>query len=72
MNEDTDLKDIFDAIEEINLIGEARKKKKEILILDKNAEIITKPRFSKEKNIPFETEELIKQAETQLKLIKQK
>tara|TARA_B100001109_G_C18764357_1_gene427555 strand:- start:88 stop:306 length:219 start_codon:yes stop_codon:yes gene_type:complete len=70
MNDNTDLKDIFDAIEEINLISEKRKKNKEVLILDKSIEINTKTRFSEEKNIPIETEELIKQAEKQLNLIK--
>ena len=70
MNDNTDLKGIFDAIEEINLISEKRKKNKEVLILDKSIEINTKTRFSKEKNIPIETEELIKQAEKQLNLIK--
>ena len=72
MKDNTNLKGIFEAMEEINLISETRKKNKEILVLDKNAEIITKPSVSKEKNIPFETEELIKQAEKQLNLIKEK
>ena len=70
MNDNTDLKGIFDAIEEINLISEKRKKNKEVLILDKSIEINTKTIFSEEKNIPIETEELIKQAEKQLNLIK--
>jgi|TARA_B100001063_G_C16557236_1_gene449115 hypothetical protein len=72
MNDNTNIDEIFEAIEEINLLSETRKKNKEILILDKNAEIITKPRVSKEKKIPLETEELIKQAENQLNLIKEK
>ncbi len=72
MNNDKDLKDIFNAMEEINLLGETRKKNKEILILDKNAEITDKVKFSKERSIPIETEELIKQAEKQLNIIKEK
>ena len=72
MNDNSDLEDIFDAIEEINLLSEKRKKNKEILILDKNIEITTKHRFLEEKNIPIETEALIKQAEKQLKLLKEK
>ncbi len=66
------LKDIFKAMEEINLLGAKRKKKKDILILDKNNEIITKQGDLKEKKIPIETEELIKQAEKQLNIIKEK
>tara|TARA_B100000963_G_C22477744_1_gene603197 strand:- start:81 stop:299 length:219 start_codon:yes stop_codon:yes gene_type:complete len=72
MNDNDDLKEIFEAMEEINLLSEKRKINKEILILDKNSEITTKTRFSKEKNIPFDTEELIKQAEKQLNLMKEK
>ena len=72
MNDNSDLEDIFDAIEEINLLSEKRKKNKEILILDKNVEITTKERFLEEKNIPIESEALIKQAEKQLKLLKEK
>ena len=72
MNDNSDLEDIFDAIEEINLLSEKRKKNKEILILDKNVEITTKHRFLEEKNITIETEALIKQAEKQLKLLKEK
>ena len=72
MSNSNDLKDIFDAMEEIDFLGEKRKKSKEILVLDKNIEITKKPRDFKEKNIPIETEELIKQAEKQLNLIGEK
>ncbi len=72
MSDNIDLKEIFKAMEEINLLSETRKKKKEILILNKNVEVITKPRVSIEKDIPLETEELINQAEKQLNLIEEK
>ena len=72
MNNNNDLKDIFDAMDEINKINENRKKNKEILLLDKNLYTTAKSRFSKEKNIPIETEKLIKQAEKQLNSIKEK
>ena len=63
MNDSKDLKDIFEAMEEINNLSEKRRENKETLILDKSLEITTKSSLSKEKNIPIETEELIKQAE---------
>ena len=36
----TDLKDIFKAMEEIDLLSENRKKDKEVLILDKDQEVV--------------------------------
>ncbi len=72
MNDSKDLKDIFEAMEEINNLSEKRRENKETLILDKSLEITTKSSLSKEKNIPIETEELIKQAEKQLNIIKEK
>ena len=72
MNDSKDLKDIFEAMEEINNLSEKRRVNKETLILDKSLEITTKSGLSKEKNIPLETEELIKQAEKQLNIIKEK
>ena len=72
MNDSKDLKDIFKAMEEINNLSEKRRVNKETLILDKSLEITTKFGLSKEKNIPLETEELIKQAEKQLNIIKEK
>ncbi len=72
MNKSTNLEDIFDAMEEIYLLSEKRKKDKEILILDKDLELSKNSSVYKEKHIPIETEELIKQAEKQLNLIKEK
>jgi len=72
MNDNIDLKDIFDAMDEINRLGENRKKNKEILTLNKNLYTAKKSRFSRDKNIPTETENLIKQAEKQLNSIKEK
>ena len=56
MSKNTDLKDIFEAMEEINLLSERRKKNKEILILDKNQEIISKEKVIEEEKIPLTTE----------------
>ena len=36
----TDLNDIFKAMEEIDLLSENRKKDKEVLILDKDQEVV--------------------------------
>tara|TARA_B100000963_G_scaffold326338_1_gene313299 strand:- start:403 stop:624 length:222 start_codon:yes stop_codon:yes gene_type:complete len=72
MSKNTDLKDIFEAMEEINLLSERRKKNKEILILDKNQEIISKEKVIEEEKIPLTTEKIIQQAENYLKPIQKK
>jgi len=72
MSKNTDLKDIFEAMEEINLLSERRKKNKEILILDKNQEIISKEKVLEEEKIPLTTEKIIQQAENYLKPIQKK
>ena len=58
--------DIFKAMEEINLLSEKRKKDKEILILDKDQEVVPNTKLSKENSIPSDTEKLIQQAENYL------
>ena len=40
MADATDLNDIFKAMEEIDLLSENRKKDKEVLILDKDQEVV--------------------------------
>ena len=40
MIDTTDLNDIFKAMEEIDLLSENRKKDKEVLILDKDQEVV--------------------------------
>ena len=40
MVDTTDLNDIFKAMEEIDLLSENRKKDKEVLILDKDQEVV--------------------------------
>ena len=40
MADSTDLHDIFKAMEEIDLLSENRKKDKEVLILDKDKEVV--------------------------------
>ena len=72
MSKNTDLKDIFEAMEEINLLSERRKKNKEILILAKNQEIISKEKVLEEEKIPLTTEKIIQQAENYLKPIQKK
>ena len=71
MRDEIDLKGIFSAIEQIDFLSEERKKK----IKDKNQntkeEIISKPSAPKDEDkLPINTEEIIKQAEKQLNLIK--
>ena len=61
------IEDIFKAMEEIDLLSEKRKKDKEILILDKDKEIVPNTKHSKEDRIPFDTEKLIQQAENYLR-----
>ena len=66
MNKSNDLNDIFKAIEEIDLLSEKRKKDKEILILDKDQEVVPNTKISNEGSIPSDTEKLIQQAENYL------
>ena len=67
MNKSNDLDDIFRAIEEIDLLSEKRKKDKEVLILDKDQELVSNTKLSKEDSIPLDTEKLIQQAENYLR-----
>ena len=67
MNKSNDLDDIFKAIEEINLISENRKKGKEVLILDKDQEVVPNTKLSQDDSIPLDTEKLIQQAENYLR-----
>ena len=61
------IEDIFKAMEEIDLLSEKRKKDKEILILDKDQEVVPNTKLSKENSIPLDTEKLIQQAENYLR-----
>ena len=72
MNKSNDLKDIFKAIEEIDLLSEKRKKDKEVLILDKDQEVVSNTKLSKEDSIPLDTEKLIQQAENYLRPVNKK
>ena len=72
MNKSSDLEDIFKAMEEINTLSEKRKKDKEILILDKDQEVIPNIKLSKEDSIPLDTEKLIQQAENYLRPVNKK
>ena len=67
MSKSNDLDDIFRAIEEIDLLSEKRKKDKEVLILDKEQEVDSNTKLSKEDSIPLDTEKLIQQAENYLR-----
>ena len=67
MADSTDINDIFKAMEEIDLLSEKRKKDKEILILDKEQEVSSNTKLSKEDSIPLDTEKLIQQAENYLR-----
>ena len=66
MNKSNELDDIFKAMEEIDLLSEKRKKDKEILILDKDQEVVPNTKISNEGSIPSDTEKLIQQAENYL------
>ena len=66
MNKSNDLDDIFRAMEEIDLLSEKRKKDKEVLILDKDQEVVPNTKLSKENSIPSDTEKFIQQAENYL------
>ena len=72
MNKSNDLEDIFKAMEEIDLLSEKRKKDKEILILDKEQEVVSNTKLSKEDSIPLDTEKLIQQAENYLRPVNKK
>ena len=72
MNKSNDLDDIFKAMEEIDLLSEKRKKDKEVLILDKDQEVVFNTKPSKEDSIPLDTEKLIQQAENYLRPVNKK
>ena len=72
MADSTNLNDIFKAMEEIDLLSEKRKKEKEVLILDKEQEVSSNTKLSKEDNIPLDTEKLIQQAENYLRPVNKK
>ena len=72
MADSTNLNDIFKAMEEIDLLSKKRKKDKEILILDKDQEVVSNTKLSKEDSIPLDTEKLIQQAENYLRPAKKK
>ena len=72
MADSTNLNDIFKAMEEIDLLREKRKKEKEVLILDKEQEVSSNTKFSKEDSIPLDTEKLIQQAENYLRPVNKK
>ena len=72
MADSTNLNDIFKAMEEIDLLSKKRKKDKEILILDKDQEVVSNTKLSKEDSIPLDTEKLIQQAENYLRPVNKK
>ena len=72
MNKSNDLNDIFKAMEEIDLLSEKRKKDKEILILDKDQEVVPNTKVTIENSIPLDTEKLIQQAENYLRPVNKK
>ena len=72
MNGSNNLDDIFKAMEEIDLLSEKRKKNKEVLILDKDQEVVPNTKLSKEDSIPLDTEKLIQQAENYLRPVNKK
>ena len=72
MDDSTNLNDIFKAMEEIDLLSEKRKKDKEVLILDKDQEVASFTKLSKEDSIPLDTEKLIQQAENYLRPVNKK
>ena len=72
MNKSNYIEDIFKAMEEIDLLSEKRKKDKEILILDKDQEVVPNTKLSKEDSIPLDTEKLILQAENYLRPVSKK
>ena len=72
MADSTNLNDIFKAMEEIDLLSEKRKKGKEVLILNKDQEVVPNTKPSKEDSIPLDTEKLIQQAENYLRPVNKK
>ena len=72
MADSTNLNDIFKAMEEIDLLSEKRKKGKEVLILDKDKEVVPNTKLSQEDSIPLDTEKLIQQAENYLRPVNKK
>ena len=72
MNKSNELDDIFKAMEEIDLLSEKRKKGKEVLILDKDQEVVPNTKLSQEDSIPLDTEKLIQQAENYLRPVTKK
>ena len=72
MADSTNLNDIFKAMEEIDLLSEKRKKDKEVLILNKEHEVFSNTKLSKEDSIPLDTEKLIQQAENYLRPVNKK
>ena len=72
MNKSNELEDIFKAMEEIDRLSEKRKKDKEVLILDKDQEVVSNTKLSKEDSIPLDTEKLIQQAENYLRPVNKK
>ena len=67
MNKSNELDDIFKAMEEIDLLSEKRKKGKEVLILNKDQEVVPNTKLSQDDSIPLDTEKLIQQAENYLR-----
>ena len=72
MNKSNDLDDIFKAMEEINLLSEKRKKGKEVLLLDKDQEVVPNTKLSNDDSIPVDTEKLIQQADNYLRPVNKK
>ena len=72
MNKSNELDDIFKAMEEINLLSEKRKKGKEVLLLDKDQEVVPNTKLSNDDSIPVDTEKLIQQAENYLRPVNKK
>ena len=72
MNKSNELDDIFKAMEEIDLLSEKRKKGKEVLILDKDQEVVPNTKLSNDDSIPVDTEKLIQQAENYLRPVNKK
>ncbi len=72
MNKETDLSDIFEAMEEINHLGEIRKKKRLKNYTSQQQNIIKEESLNIKEKVPSSTEEIIKQAEKYLRPINKK
>ena len=72
MNKETDLSDIFEAMEEINHLGEIRKKKRLKNYTSQQQSIIKEESLNIKEKVPSSTEEIIKQAEKYLRPINKK